>query len=455
MWVCCAIGWVGRDGQFPAATRLVNLNALTCLIKTILFSLAGATCLSMSLKAADWPQFLGPQRNGTSLEKEEPPEEWTGGLPKVLWEKKLGHGFAGPAVVQGRVIVFHREDDEAVVEALDATSGKVLWRTPFATSYRDSFGFDDGPRAVPTVNRDRIFVHGADGRVCALDFASGKLLWTVDTVAEFASPQGYFGRACAPLVLGDLVIITPGGTKNGQPAGVVALGASDGAAKWQAVDDESGYASPMIVKTAEDHSLMACWMRNEVHLLDVPRNGGAPREVFHERLRSSMDASVNAATPILCGDGRLFISAGYGVGATLWDTGKWTPGKSLSGFRNVWQRENLMDCHYSTPVFFNGHLYGFHGRQETGQVLRCIDPDAGKVLWESPEIPGGTLLRVGGRLLVVTEQGELWLLQASPDKFDQLGSAQILRAGHRSYPAYADGVLYARDGEKLVAVQVR
>lgn len=421
----------------------------------LLILAAIAAFLAPPLRASDWPQFLGPHRDGTSLETEALPEAWSGGLPKVLWEKRLGYGFAGPAVVQGRVIVFHREDDEAVVEALEAASGKGLWRTAFATDYQDSFGFDDGPRAVPTVTDGRIFVHGADGRVCALDFASGKLLWTVDTVAEFASPQGYFGRACAPLVLGDQVIVTPGGSKDGKPAGVIALNAADGALKWQAVEDESGYASPMTLQTEKDHALVACWMRNELHVLDVPKTGGAPSEVFHERLRSSMDASVNAATPILCGDGRLFISAGYGVGAMLWDTGQWTPGEGLGGFKNVWQRANLMDCHYSTPVFYQGHLYGFHGRQETGQVLRCINPDTGKVQWESPEVPGGTLLRVGGRLLVVTEQGELWLVQASPEKFDQLGSAQILRAGHRSYPAYADGVLYARDGGKLVAVQVR
>lgn len=124
-------------------------------------------------------------------------------------------------------------------------------------------------------------------------------------------------------------------------------------------------------------------------------------------------------------------------------------------WERLWQKQDLMDCHYSTPVYRQGHLYGFDGRQETGQTLRCISLDAGKVLWDSPKIPGGTLLLVGDKLLVVTEQGELWLVRATPEKFEQLGAVQILRAGHRSHAAYANGILYARDAEHLAAFRLR
>lgn len=162
-----------------------------------------------------------------------------------------------------------------------------------------------------------------------------------------------------------------------------------------------------------------------------------------------MDASVNAATPVDCGGGRYLISAGYGVGAHLL---RIADGK----IKTIWKKEDTLDCHYATPVRVGDHLYGFHGRQEQGMNLRCIEIATGKVAWEDPDgVPGGTLIAVGDKLLVVTERGELWVVRATPEKFQQLAAIQILRAGHRSHAAYSDGILYARDSEHLVAVKLR
>jgi outer membrane protein assembly factor BamB len=123
--------------------------------------------------------------------------------------------------------------------------------------------------------------------------------------------------------------------------------------------------------------------------------------------------------------------------------------------KQIWTGEGALDCHYGTPVCYGRHLYGFHGRQEQGQSLRCIQVADGKSLWESPRVPGGGLIRVKDTLVMVTEAGELWLVAATPEKFNQLASAQILRAGHRSFPALANGILYARDGKELVAVDLK
>jgi hypothetical protein len=105
-------------------------------------------------------------------------------------------------------------------------------------------------------------------------------------------------------------------------------------------------------------------------------------------------------------------------------------------------------------VHHDGKVYGFDGRQERGMTLRCIDLTSKSVAWESPRVRGGTLLRVKDKLLVLTEEGELWIVSTSHEKFDLLASAQILRAGHRSYAAYAHGVYFARDAEKLVALRL-
>ena len=395
--------------------------------------------ISASATAADWPQFLGPQRNGVA-DKAEPalPDSFPGDLPP-LWKKSVGAGFAGPVVVGGQVIIIHRESSDMTTESLDAKTGRPAWRTVYTTDYVDSFGFDNGPRAVPAVADGRVFTYGPEGRATAMDLKTGKEVWHYDTAAALGSEQGFFGRAPSPLVMGDKVIFAPGGISGGKPAGVIALGAADGKLVWNAADDQAGCASPILIKDG-----LLAWMRNQLWLLNP-----AGEVLASQPLRSSMDASVNAATPVDCGGGRYLISAGYGVGAHLLHV---ADGK----IETVWKKEDSLDCHYATPVRVGDHLYGFHGRQERGMNLRCIEIATGKVAWEDPDgVPGGTLIAVGDKLLVVTERGELWIVRASPEKFQQLAAIQILRAGHRSHAAYADGILYARDTEHLVAVKLR
>ena len=393
--------------------------------------------------AADWPQFLGPQRNGIADGTENPLPDSLPADPQPLWKISAGSGFAGPVVAAGKVILFHREGGDMVTQAVDAATGKTLWRSSYVSDYVDSFGFDNGPRAVPAVHDGRVFVHGPEGRVTALDFESGKENWAFDTASAVNSPQGFFGRAPSPLVVGGRVIIAAGGSKDGNPAGLIALEVATGNVAWTSVDDEAGYASPVL--TPRGASALA-WMRNQLWLIET--KGGAVHASVP--LRAGMDASVNAATPVPCGDRGWFVSAGYGVGANLFKLPE--AGDRLE---RVWQKQDLLDCHYSTPVYREGHLYGFDGRQETGQTLRCIDVGAGKVMWDSPRVPGGTLLLVGEKLLVVTEQGELWLVRATPEKFDPLSVVQVLRSGHRSHAAYANGILYARDAEHLIALKLR
>lgn len=170
-----------------------------------------------------------------------------------------------------------------------------------------------------------------------------------------------------------------------------------------------------------------------------------------EKFRARIDASVNAATPLACGEGKLFFSAAYDVGCGVW---QWN--KAAKTFENVWKKNDMLDSHYSTPVWHDGYFYGFHGRQESGTVLRCISAEDGGVKWEGSErLPGGTLIRVHDKLLVVTESGELWVVKATPEKFDILSRTQVLGSRHRSHAAFSDGVLFARDGGKIVAVKVK
>ena len=182
--------------------------------------------------AADWPQVLGPGRNGVYSG---PPlsEAWGATGPRVVWRRQIGQGLSGPVVVQNRVILFHRVSNREVVEAIDAASGKTLWQYAYPTSYRDDFGFDEGPRAVPVVANGVVYTFGAEGQLHAVDLASGKKIWSEDTMRRFSVPKGFFGAAGSPLVEDGRVIANIGG-KN---AGIVAFDAKTGKVLWTATDD--------------------------------------------------------------------------------------------------------------------------------------------------------------------------------------------------------------------------
>jgi hypothetical protein len=202
--------------------------------------LPAALALSLGAQSgpADWPQFLGPGRDGV-YRGPALAESWGAGGPKVVWTKSVGAGFSGPVVAEGRVILFHRLGDREVVESLDARTGAPQWSYGSATSYRDDFGFDEGPRAVPVVASGVVYTFGAEGQLTALSLATGTRLWSEDTMRRFAVAKGFFGAAGSPLVEDGRVIANIGG----KGAGIVAFDAKTGKVLWTATDDAASYSS--------------------------------------------------------------------------------------------------------------------------------------------------------------------------------------------------------------------
>ncbi|MEK7675402.1 MAG: PQQ-binding-like beta-propeller repeat protein [Verrucomicrobiota bacterium] len=210
---------------------------LNWLLRTLILLLivnAGLWRGSEQAWAGDWPQFLGPTRNGVYAG---PPlaKSWPKEGPKLLWQKKTGEGFSGPVVADGKMILFHRLAGKEIVECLDARSGKRIWSFDYATAYQDDFGFDEGPRATPAMAQGRVYTFGAEGAFHCLDLAAGKKLWSVDTKTEFAAPKGFFGMVCSPLVEGGDVLLNLGGRPG---AGIVAFDKVTGKVHWKATDDE-------------------------------------------------------------------------------------------------------------------------------------------------------------------------------------------------------------------------
>ncbi len=391
-----------------------------------------AATLHGRVAQADWPQFLGPTRDGvyvgTALAATWPKEG-----PRKEWSREVGAGFSGPVVVGGHVLLFHRTGDEEILEAFDIHNGTPLWKTSTDTHYVDDFGFDEGPRATPAVAAGRVFTFGAEGRATGYDLKTGTKLWSIDCKRSLGARKGFFGLAPSPIVGGNVVIFQPGGEDG---AGIVALDALSGDLRWKSGNDEASYASPVIAEFGGKCRLLAL-TRDALLSLD-PATG---RSIFRYPWRPPMSASVSAATPLVLGD-EVFLSASYGTGAILLKY-------SDSGPTPVWEQKDALANHYATSVYRDGNFYGFDGRQEQGCNLRCVDAKSGNVRWNESRFGGGTLLIAGTELIILTDKGELVRAPISAEHFKPTARAQIMPFLARAHPALSDGRLYARSKDKL------
>jgi outer membrane protein assembly factor BamB len=394
-------------------------------------------CLAPLARAGDWPQLLGPSRNGVTDEKVT--TQFPANGPTIVWQRDVGAGFSGPVVAKERVYLFHRVKDQETLECMDAATGKSVWSQGYPTAYIDDFGFDEGPRATPTIDSGKVYTFGADGRLTCREIEAGKELWSIDTKREFKAEKGFFGMVCSPLVEGEEVVLNIGGRDG---AGIVAFDRSTGKVLWKSTDDAASYSSPVATNLAGKRRIVALTRAGFVSL--DPANGQVKSQ-FPWRSRSN--ASVNAAVPLVIGN-RVFLSASYGTGAVLLDYAEPKPAA-------VWQSDDALSNHYATSIHRDGFLYGFHGRQEEGPLLRCVELNTGKARWTAGRFGAGTLMIAGDQLVVLSEGGKLMIAPASPDGFKPTATAQILKSECRPYPALADGMLFARSKDHLVCIDLR
>lgn len=388
-------------------------------------------------RAADWPQFLGPTRDGHSAETGLL-HEWPKDGPPKAWECEVGPGYSGPAIAGGKLILFHRIDDAEVVECLDAKTGKKQWKHSNPTGYVDDLGKGDGPRATPVIAGDRVYTLGAEGRLLCLEFASGKKVWERDLATDYPFRKGYFGVASSPLVDGDRLFINVGS----KGAGVVAFDRNTGKEVWKASNHRASYATPTIAKI--DGKRVLLFLTREGLLVLDPKDGS---EVYSRPFRARIDASVNAATPLVAGD-EVFLSASYNTGALLLDG---------RGWKEIWKSDDALSNHYNTSVKVGDYLYGIHGREEAGGELRCVEWKTGKVAWTKEGFGCAFLIAADGMLIAAVESGELVLLEATPKAYTERGRFAALDKPRHAVaaPALSDGLLFVRNDNKLAAWRVK
>jgi outer membrane protein assembly factor BamB len=285
---------------------------------------------------------------------------------------------------------------------------------------------------------DRVFTLSPGGKLLCLELETGKVVWQRNLAEDYQLRPSFFGVGTSPLLEDNRLLLNLG-AKDG--AGIVAFDKDTGKEVWKATDDEASYASPVAATLAGQRQVVF-FTREGLVLLD-PASGKVHAK---KRWRARIAASVNAASPVVVGD-EVFLSSSYDTGAILLRVGK-------EGLQEIWKGDESLSCHYTTPVYLDGTLYGIDGRQEQGARLRAVDWKTGKVLWTKEGVNCGSLLAVDGHLLVLSEDGVLRLVEATPAGYREKGKAQVLAGPCRAQLALAEGRLFARGSKKLTCWKV-
>jgi outer membrane protein assembly factor BamB len=427
-----------------------------------------AICGGVALAAEDWPEIRGRGRlgvwNETGIVEKFPAE----GL-KVLWRTPIKAGFAGPAVAGGRVFVTDYAETKRPrgierAMALDEKTGKVLWTHEWEVDYRGiSYGI--GPRATPTVDGDRVYFAGADGKLFCLNAATGAVAWKTDFVADFGADRAKWGWdwgfSSAPLVDGPRLIALVGGRPD---AKVVAFDKLTGKEVWRALSSESelGVAQPIII-TAGGTRQLIIWYPGAVVSLD-PATG----KVYWEQAYK-VGASMTVATPIHTGSLLFFTNFYDGPLMLALDEQKPAATVLWKGKSDNEIQTDGLHATTATPVIIGDYIYGICSY---GQ-FRCLRAKTGERIWETQALTkersrwvSGQIVRHGDRLFINNDRGDLVIVKPGPGGYEEISRTFLLKPtsppGNRremvsvnwSHPAYANRNIYARNDEEIIAASL-
>jgi outer membrane protein assembly factor BamB len=445
---------------------------------TIITLLLLFACIT-NVRADDWPQWLGPKRDGvwreTGILAKFPP-----GGPKVRWRTPIGEGYAGPAVANGKVYItdrvlakdaknpknsFDRETRVPGVErilCLNEADGKILWKHEYDCEYQISYA--SGPRTTPVVSGGKVYTLGAMGHLYCYDANKGDVLWSKDLLKEYKTKVPGWGMAGHPLIDGNRLICLVGG----KGSVVVAFDKDSGKEIWKALSAfEPGYAPPMIYEIDGTRQLIL-WHPEAVNSLD-PETGKLHWTQRYNK-KKMLGAGMSIPTPRLDGD-KLFFTNFYDGALMLQVKGTEQP-KVLWQIQGRGVEPDATDGLHAvmvTPVLKNGYIYGVCSYGE----MRGLDATTGKRLWathkpvtgESTRWGNAFIVEQGDRYFLFNELGELVIARFSPKGYEEIDRAKILEPtntmakpdGRRvvwSHPAFANRSVYARNDREIICVSL-
>ena len=414
--------WVQRNLTLPPATAGPGTLAPT----------APSPALPALAGAADFPQFLGPTRDGI-LAGPRLATNWTALPPALLWRQPMGAAWSGFVVAGSLALTQEQRGENECTVAYDLATGRAAWAHAAPARYFNTLA-GEGPRATPTIRGTRVLVQGATGLLTCLDLASGRSLWSKDILKENGGSLPEWGQASSPLVHNGLVIVSAGGRKDHSLA---AYHLEDGSPAWAGGKQGATYSSPAL-RTLDGlpqivlftDALLGHDPENGQPLWKFPWPGGHP----------------HVAMPVAEGGADLIVSSGYGTGS-----GRVTVRRAADGTwmaKQVW-RTNRMKAKFTNLVGHGGHVYGL----DDG-ILACLDAADGSLRWKDGKYGHGQVLLVGDLLLVMAESGEVVLVDPKPDQLRELTRFSALTAKTWNPPALAGQYLIARNDKEAACFRL-
>jgi outer membrane protein assembly factor BamB len=389
---------------------------------------ASCTVAVLDAGAEDWYRWRGPDLNGISQETGWS-SNWPASGPKQLWRAQVGIGFTSITVADGRAYTMGNRKDRDTVYCFDAATGQEIWQHTYACKLDPKY-YEGGPGGTPTVDGNRVYTLSKFGHLFCFEADTGKVIWSRQLVDDLGVKVPTWGFATSVLVEGDRLFLNVG-------AQGTALDKATGQVLWKSGTSESGYATP-VPFTMGNQKALAIFAARSLVAVD-PANG---KELWSHPWRTSHD--VNAADPIVQDD-LIFISSGYNRGAALLRVESGKP-------KVVWENRNMRNQH-NNSVLLDGTLYGFDG--DSNSELKAVDFKTGQVKWSHRSLGKGSLMAADGKLIILSERGELVIADADPGAFRPLTRAQVLGGRCWTQPVLSHGRIYCRNAAgDLVCVDV-
>lgn len=398
-------------------------------VATVVLLNVAAAALAQS--AANWPQWRGPNRDGISKETGLL-KQWPEGGPPLAWKATgAGRGYSSFSISNGKLYTMGLRGDREFVIAFDVATGKEAWATPHGSAFRNDRG--DGPRGTPTIDGDRVYALGGAGDLSALDARTGKVVWSKNILKEFGGSNITWGISESPLVLGNKVLVNAGA----RDASMVALNKADGSVIWKSQSDEPGYSSAIPAEINGVTQVVFFTARRAVGL--DSKDGRLLWD--YERPANNV---ANAATPIVRAN-RIFISSDYGTGGGVVEI------KPDNKAQEIYFTKDMKN-HHSSSVLIGDHLYGF-----SSSILTAMRFDTGEIAWRDRSVGKGSLVFADGHLYLLSENGVVGLVEATPAGYKEKGRFRIQQDSLPTWahPVVAGGRLYLRDQDTIYAYDVR
>jgi outer membrane protein assembly factor BamB len=402
----------------------------------------GETVDLASTTQHDYPQFLGANRLGV-LTDVGLAADWSEHKPKELWRQPIGAGWSSFAVVGNFAVTQEQRGDEELITCYEVDSGKPRWSHSTPVRFEETLA-GIGPRATPTIHDGKVYALGALGHLTCLDGATGKQLWQHNIVEENGAidAKPIWGKSCSPLIYENKVIVSAGGP-NGKS--LVALDRVTGETLWRAGDDASSYSSPVLMTLGGVPQIVIVNAKSVV--AHDPADGHILwRESWPEGALDQVQAEPSVSQPIAVGEDRILLSKGYGNGSALWqvskDGDKWA-------VKQLWRQKLNMKTKFTSPVIHDGYAYGL----DEG-VLECVDLADGEKKWKRGKYGHGQVLLVDDLLLIQAENGDVALVKADPQRFQELARFPAVAGTAWNAPALTGRKLLVRTNEEAACYEL-